>query len=58
MHATKELLTLRVPRDIVDEVRRLAAQESETQSTIFRRLIRSALKREHERRESSGDEAA
>ena len=45
----KELVTLRVPHAIAMEVRRMAAHESESQSTILRRIIRlglSALQRE------------
>jgi hypothetical protein len=45
----KEILTLRVPRSFVDEVRRIAAGESESQSTILRRLLRFGLENERQR---------
>ena len=38
------IVTICVPRAVSDEVRRLAEREAETQSTIFRRLIRSGLR--------------
>ena len=49
----KEFVTLRVPRVLADEVRRLAAAESETQSTVFRRLLRRGL--QIERRSSEAE---
>ena len=40
----KEFVTPRVPRVLAEtQVRRLAAAESETQSTVFRRLLRRGL---------------
>jgi hypothetical protein len=47
----KELVTLRVPRALVDEVRTIAERESESQSTVLRRLLRKGLsteRRSHE----------
>jgi hypothetical protein len=38
-----QTFTLRVPRRIADEVRRLAAAEGETPSIIVRRLLRVGL---------------
>ena len=49
----KEFVTLRVPRVLADEVRRLAAAESETQSTVFRRLLRRGL--QFERRSTEAE---
>jgi hypothetical protein len=40
---SKQFITLRVQRKFAEEVRRIAARESETQSTIFRRLLRLGL---------------
>ncbi len=37
------IITIRVPRVVSDEVRRLAAREAETQSVILRRLLRVGL---------------
>jgi len=37
-----QFITLRVQRKFAEEVRRIVARESETQSTIFRRLLRLA----------------
>lgn len=39
----KELVTLRVPRKAMDEVRSIAAREDESQSAIIRRLLRRGL---------------
>ena len=47
----KELLTIRAPRQICDEVRSIATREGETQSTIVRRLLRRGLETELARRE-------
>jgi hypothetical protein len=54
----KELITIRVPRKLGDELRSVATREGETQSTIVRRLIRRGLESEQRRREDHGDEAA
>ena len=40
MHTAQESVTIRVSSKLADEVRRLAAEESETKSTIIRRLLR------------------
>jgi metal-responsive CopG/Arc/MetJ family transcriptional regulator len=42
-HATKEIVTARIPRAVVDEVRRIAERDSESQSTVIRRLLRVGL---------------
>ena len=44
----KEVVTLRLPRSIVDGLRALAAREGETQSVMYRRLLRRALQQEGE----------
>ena len=41
--ASKEIVTTRVPRAVVDEVRAIAARDSESQSTVIRRLLRFGL---------------
>ena len=58
VHPTdQQVITLRVPRTLTDEVRALAAREAESQATTLRRLLRLALK--HERKQHDhGDEAA
>jgi hypothetical protein len=38
-----EFLTVRVPRSVTEELRAIAHRESETQSTIVRRLLRVGL---------------
>lgn len=43
MVPTKQLVTLRMPSTVVDEVRRLAERDAETQSSILRRLVRHGL---------------
>ena len=43
MESAKQFITVRVPPMWRDEVRRLADRESETQSTIIRRLLRLGL---------------
>jgi hypothetical protein len=44
---TKPLITFRIPRKVIDEVRRIALVEQETQSSILRRLLRRGLAEEH-----------
>jgi hypothetical protein len=41
--ATKELVTARIPSTVADEVRRIAERDSESQSTVIRRLLRFGL---------------
>ena len=38
-----ELVTTRIPRAVVDEVRRIAEREAESQATVIRRLLKVAL---------------
>jgi hypothetical protein len=45
------LTTLRIPRQLSDEVRSLASREGEAQATVLRRLLRVGL--EHERRHNA-----
>jgi hypothetical protein len=45
--AIKEIVTLRLPRQLCDEVRRTAVREGESQSTILRRLLRRGLQTEN-----------
>jgi hypothetical protein len=54
----KQFITLRVSRSFADEVRRLAERETETQSTIFRRLLRLGLHAERRNLQHAPDEAA
>jgi predicted DNA-binding protein len=42
----RHILTIRVPRELHDKVRLIAERESETDSTVVRRLIRRGLERE------------
>ncbi len=44
----KEIVTIRLPRRIAEAVRQLALRDDETQSAIFRRLLRSGLAAELE----------
>jgi hypothetical protein len=53
---TTQVITLRVPRTLTDEVRQLATRDSESQATTLRRLLHQALK--SERTQRHGDEAA
>jgi Arc/MetJ-type ribon-helix-helix transcriptional regulator len=41
--ATKEIITTRIPRSVVDEIRRVAERDAESQATVIRRLLRFAL---------------
>jgi hypothetical protein len=41
--ATKEIVTTRIPRSVVDEIRRVAERDAESQATVIRRLLRFAL---------------
>ncbi len=43
-----EVLSLRVPRELADEIKRIAADEFEKQSTIARRLLRRGLTAEQD----------
>jgi hypothetical protein len=52
----RELIAFRAPRTLVDEVRKLARRDAETQASTLRRLIRGGL--ELERRTNHGNEAA
>lgn len=54
----KQFIALRVSRSFADEVRRIAERESETQSTIFRRLLRLGLMVERRNTENMSGEAA
>ena len=56
MQPTKQAVLLRIPQALALEVKRIAEREAESQSTIWRRLLREGLAVEHERR--SGPEAA
>ena len=49
----KELLTIRVPRRVMDQVRTIAATEQESQAMVIRRLLRDSL----ERRDLHGEAA-
>jgi hypothetical protein len=40
---TKEIVTARIPRTVIDELRRIADRDSESQSTVIRRLLRIGL---------------
>lgn len=44
----KEILTLRVPRHLSDEVRSVAERDGETQSCVLRRLLRIGLEQERQ----------
>jgi hypothetical protein len=44
---TKQAVLLRIPRALALEVRRIAEREAESQSTIWRRLLREGLAVEH-----------
>jgi hypothetical protein len=46
---SKEIITLRIPRKAMDEVRRLAADAGESQAFIVRQLLRRGL--QHQRRD-------
>jgi metal-responsive CopG/Arc/MetJ family transcriptional regulator len=46
---TFEILAVRVPRRVIDEIEAIAAREDENRSTIMRRLLRRALKTERAR---------
>lgn len=52
----KDIISIRIPRTVADEVRLLAREDDENQSTILRRLIRLGLRAEHERRARVGAE--
>ena len=39
----KRIVTVRISRATIEQVRQIAARESETTSTIYRRLIRRGL---------------
>jgi metal-responsive CopG/Arc/MetJ family transcriptional regulator len=54
--ATKQIVAARIPRSVVDEVRRIADRESESTSTIIRRLLRSGL--DMERRSATPEEVS
>jgi hypothetical protein len=43
----KVIVTVRAPRAVVDEVRRIAEREAESESTVIRRLLRAGLAAEH-----------
>jgi hypothetical protein len=45
------ITTVRLPRVIVEELRRLARQESESQSVVVRRIVRRGLNLERSERE-------
>jgi len=53
-----QFITLRVQRKFAEEVRRIAARESETQSTIFRRLLRLGLSAERRKLQHRAPEEA
>jgi hypothetical protein len=44
--ATKDVITIRVPRQLRAEVRTIAHREGETQNTVYRRLLRRGLETE------------
>jgi hypothetical protein len=48
--ATKEVVATRLPSAVVDEVRRIAERDAESQATVIRRLLRQALDLENGRR--------
>lgn len=52
MAGVTEYVSLRVPRELADQVRQLAANESENKSIILRRLLRLGL--EHVARQEGG----
>jgi hypothetical protein len=54
--SNRELVAFRAPRTLVDEVRKLARRDGDTQATILRRLIRSALNAERRSLEHGGGE--
>lgn len=45
------IVTIRVPRIVADEVRRIAERDAETQSTVFRQLIKLGLRTARDRRD-------
>jgi hypothetical protein len=54
----KELVTLRVNRATLAEVRSIAADEDESTSAVIRRLLRRGLEHERRAERRAGGEAA
>ena len=47
----KEIVTARLPRSLMDEVRRIAASEAESHAHVIRRLLRTAIAIEQQQAE-------
>lgn len=46
VNTTKDTLTIRVAHELAEQVRTIAARESESQSTVLRRLLRRGIETE------------
>ena len=54
MATPKQIITTRLPRQLMAEVRRIADQEGESQGHVLRRLLRIGLEAERRALETRG----